>query len=125
MVRTVKWKKPPEKLIKFFEEKAASVNCEKRKMFGYPCAFIKNNMFFGTFEDDVVLRLGEDGSKKAISVNKDLTPFEPRPGQHMRQYVVAPQKVRDDPKLFDRLLAQSVKYAASLPVKERKKRKSN
>jgi TfoX/Sxy family transcriptional regulator of competence genes len=124
MVSPLKWKKPSEGIVRFFEEKAADIKCEKRSMFGYPCAFINNNMFFGTFEDNIFLRLGEAGSKKAMAADNDITAFEPRPGRRMAQYVVVPQKVRNDPRLFERLLAQSVKYASSLPVKERRKRVS-
>ncbi len=41
------WKKAPQENIDFFNdvlEKHPEV--EKRKMFGYPCAFMGGNMFF-------------------------------------------------------------------------------
>jgi TfoX/Sxy family transcriptional regulator of competence genes len=115
------WKKTPEKLVRFFEEKTAPIKCERRKMFGYPCCFMNGNMFVGTFGDDIVLRLGEPDRKKALAQNKDVAPFEPRPGRKMGEYVVVPERIRDDSALFDKLLKQSVEYARSLPPKQKRK----
>jgi hypothetical protein len=41
----MEWKKTPEELVRFLDEKMAGVKAERRKMFGYPCYFINNNMF--------------------------------------------------------------------------------
>lgn len=120
----MEWKKTPDKLVKFFEKKVADVKCEKRKMFGYPCCFINNNMFIGTHGENLVLRLGDEDRKMAMAAHKDIVTFEPLPGRKMGEYVVVPERVREDDTLFDRLLKQSVKYASSLPAKERKKRGS-
>jgi TfoX/Sxy family transcriptional regulator of competence genes len=119
----MEWKKTPEKLVKFFEEKTASIKCERRKMFGYPCCFMNGNMFIGTFGENIVLRLGAPDREKALAGNKDMALFEPRPGSKMGEYVVVPERVRNDPALFDRLLKQSAEYAGSLPPKKKRKGK--
>lgn len=116
----MKWKKPPEKLVRFFEEKAAPIDCERRKMFGYPCAFINGNMFFGTYTDGLFLRLGQDEVDEVRAAHKDARPFEPRPGRPMREYIVLPERIRLDDSLFDPLLDASVRYARSLPPKKKK-----
>ena len=36
----------------------ADPRVESKKMFGVPCAFIQRQMFFGTFEETVVARIG-------------------------------------------------------------------
>jgi TfoX/Sxy family transcriptional regulator of competence genes len=114
----VKWQKPPEKLVRFFEEKAAPLDCERRKMFGYPCAFKNGNMFFGTFEDGIFLRMGQEGVVKARAMHKEIKPFEPRPGRPMREYMVLPEKIFADDSVFDPLLEESLRYAATLPPKK-------
>jgi TfoX/Sxy family transcriptional regulator of competence genes len=117
----VKWSKPPEKLVRFFEEKAAPLDCEKRKMFGYPCAFKNGNMFFGTFEDGIFLRMGRDELENARAMHPDIRPFEPRPGRPMREYILLPERVLADDALFDPLLDASLRYAGTLPPKRARK----
>ncbi len=112
------WKKPPENLVRFFEEKAAPIDCERRKMFGYPCAFINGNMFFGTYMDGLFLRLGLKEVDEVRARHKDVRSFEPRPGRPLREYVVLPERIHLDDSLFDPLLGASVRYARSLPPKE-------
>ena len=114
----MKWQKPPEELVRFFEEKAARLDCEKRKMFGYPCAFKNGNMFFGTFEDGIFLRMGQGGVEKARALHKEIKPFEPRPGRPMREYMVQPEKIFADDSVFDPLLEEPLRYAATLPPKK-------
>jgi len=116
----MEWKKTPESLVKFFEEKTANLKCERRKMFGYPCCFLDGNMFIGTFGENLILRLGPKQREAALSTHRDMAIFEPVPGRKMKEYVLVPKKVREDPAAFDRLLDQSVKYAGSLPPKKKK-----
>ena len=119
----MEWKKTPESLVKFFEEKTAKIKCERRKMFGYPCCFMNGNMFIGTFGENLILRLGPKEREAALSTHKDMTVFEPVPGRKMKEYLLVPKKVRDSQATFDVLLDQSVRYAGSLPAKAAKKRK--
>ena len=119
-VREMEWKKSSEELVGFLDRKMTGVKAERRKMFGYPCYFINNNMCTGTFEEGLFLRLGEEGRKKAMAGNEELAFFEPR-GRKMGEYVVVPQKIRDDSAIFDRLLELSIRYVSSLPPKEKRK----
>ncbi len=112
------WKKTPDAPVEFFERKTAPIDCERRKMFGYPCCFTGGNMFIGTFGPNIVLRLGEEDRRKALLARKGLKVFEPRPGRPMREYVVLPERVIHDDALFDKLLDASVRYARSLPAKK-------
>ncbi len=45
-----KWEKSPQALVQLFDRVLPeSPNVERRKMFGYPCAFVNGNMFAGLF----------------------------------------------------------------------------
>jgi TfoX/Sxy family transcriptional regulator of competence genes len=117
----MEWKKTPESLVRFFEEKTAPVLCERRKMFGFPCCFINGNMFIGTYGENLILRLGEKDRVRAAKENEDIAPFEPIPGRKMREYIVVPERIRKDARTFDRMLKSSVEYANSLPPKKSRK----
>jgi TfoX/Sxy family transcriptional regulator of competence genes len=119
----MQWKKTSEELVRFLDEKMTGIKAERRKMFGYPCYFINNNMCIGTFEEGLFLRLGTEGRENAMAEHKQLTFFEPRPGRKMGEYVVVPRNIRDDSAEFDRLLELSIRYVSSLPPKQKKKGK--
>ncbi len=119
----MEWKKTPEKLVKFFEEKTAGIECERRKMFGFPCCFINGNMFTGTFEETIFLRLSKEDRERVFAEKKDVRSFEPRKGKPMGEYVVVPERIKNQTALFDRLLMLSVDYAGSLPPKKKRKGK--
>ena len=44
MTEVMKWRKAPDELISFLAEITKDINCQPRKMFGYPAYFINNNM---------------------------------------------------------------------------------
>ena len=118
------WKKTPESLLKFFDEKTADIQCERRKMFGYPCCFMNGNMFIGTFGEDLILRLGQKERENALAANTEMSIFEPAPGRKMKEYVLVPKNVREDKAVFDVLLTRSVEYAGTLPAKVATKSRS-
>lgn len=118
----MEWKRTPDELVKFFEEKTAPIDCERRKMFGYPCCFIGGNMFTGTFGVNIFIRLGEKDRKRALEAHGDMKAFEPVPGRKMGEYLVVPEEVRLDAAAFDDLLKRSVEYARSLPPKPKKRK---
>ena len=120
LVCHMQWKKTSEGLVKFLDDKMAGRKAERRKMFGYPCYFFNGNMFIGTFQEKIILRLGDEDRKIAMDAHKDMNYFEPMPGRKMGQYVVVPKEIREDPAIFDRLLELSVKYVSSLPPKKKK-----
>lgn len=57
----------------------------KGQMFGHPCAFVNGNMFFGTFHQSVVARVGPE--KAAALAKGKLRLFEPMPGRVWKEYV--------------------------------------
>ena len=119
----MEWKKSPEKLVKFINERMSQEKCEPRKMFGYPCYFINGNMFIGLHQDNLVLRLDEGDRKAAMMKDKDIKVFEPMPGRKMGEYVVVPASIYSNKVAFDALLAKSMKYVTSLPPKQKKSKK--
>ena len=68
VLTSMEWKKAPEELIKFLEERMKKVDCEHRTMFGYPAYFINGNMFAGAFQDILFLRLSEPDRAKIEKV---------------------------------------------------------
>jgi TfoX/Sxy family transcriptional regulator of competence genes len=117
------WKKAPEELVAFLEEKVKHVDCQFKKMFGYPVYFINNNMFIGAHEDNLFLRLPAHERERVLSAHDETAPFEPLPGRVMKEYITIPDTVYGDPEIFSDLLAKSVTYVSSLPPKVRKRKK--
>ena len=60
-------------------------------MFGYASAFVNGNMFAGTFQDSIVVRLAET-DRAALLKMKGAAPFEPM-GHPLKQYVVVPASI--------------------------------
>src|SRR6266545_2530121 len=56
--RMPKWKPAPQDWIEAFDSALPS-GVERRKMFGYPAAFVNGNMAAGLHQDDLVLKLEE------------------------------------------------------------------
>jgi TfoX/Sxy family transcriptional regulator of competence genes len=51
-------------------------------------------------------------------------PFEPMKGRVMKEYVVLPDSLYNDPEKFNELLSRSYEYVSSLPVKPKKKKET-
>jgi len=106
---------------KAFEAATTDVaGIERRKMFGYPAAFVKGKMAAGLHESGLVLRLGQADRKKLLE--EGGTPFEPMPGRVMGGFVVAPESMAGRKAELKRWLQRSYRYAASLPAKAKKKK---
>ena len=118
----MEWKKAPEELVQFLAQKMKNVNCEYKKMFGYPAYFINANMFAGIHGDKLFLRLSESEVEEILDAHLNVTRFEPMPGRAMKGYVVIPESVYSDEKLFAKWLDKSVKFVSTLPPKQKKKR---
>jgi TfoX/Sxy family transcriptional regulator of competence genes len=114
------WRKAPPENELFFEEILKEhPDAEKRRMFGYPCAFTHGNMFFGLFQESVFLRLSETDRVEIIQ-RGEAALFEPMPGRPMKEYVaLSPVAVSDEEKFKNWFLKSHI-YAASLPEKVKK-----
>jgi TfoX/Sxy family transcriptional regulator of competence genes len=120
----MKWKKSPDSLIQFLDEIMKDVECEKRKMFGYPCYFINGNMFTGAFQDNIILRLTKEDKEEILDPEKGIRQFEPM-GRAMKEYVALTKDVYNDKELFRNLLLKSIDYVKILPPKTKQKRASS
>jgi TfoX/Sxy family transcriptional regulator of competence genes len=114
------WKKAPQVNVDFFNlalEHHPEV--ERRRMFGFPCAFLGGNMFFGLFEETIFLRLPEE-ERRRINSLQQAVPFEPIPGRVMKEYVALNPGTVTDPGIFQTWFNKSLDYTSNLPVKPKK-----
>lgn len=113
----MKWVKASEKIIETFEENIPNLaGLEKRKMFGYPVAFINGNMFMGVHGDSIILRLPDNDRKEFLKL-KSAKQFEPMPGRPMKEYVVIPEWMFDDKFIINSWTEKSFEYVSGLPLK--------
>ncbi|MCL7410977.1 MAG: TfoX/Sxy family protein [Methanosarcinaceae archaeon] len=101
-----------------------SFDCQKKLMFGSKVYFVNNNMMCGVHQDDIFIRLLEQDKEEILSLNDEVSPFEPMKGRTMKQYVVLPESLYNEFEKLDEWLERSYKYVSSLPLKEPKKKKS-
>lgn len=87
------------------------------QMFGHPCAFTKGHMFFGTFGQSLVVRVGE--ARAAELAVGPVSVFEPMPGRAWKEYVQVPGGV-----VADETLAvwarEALDHVFALPPKVKK-----
>src|SRR3954451_22398613 len=81
-------KSPPDLVERFAEVMDRFPDAERRKMFGYPAAFVGGNMATGLFADRWVVRLPEEEIAPAKASGAEG--FEPMPGRPMTGFVVVP-----------------------------------
>ncbi len=114
-----KWRKSPPELIALFDEILPDgPGIERRKMFGYPCAFVNGNMFTGLHQESMILRLSESDRQDAID-NLQAALFQPfGPGRMtMREYIAVPDAILGDRKALAAWVMKAVAYTSSLPPK--------
>jgi len=115
------WRPSPPDLVRRFDTLLVSLpGAERRKMFGYPCAFANGQMFSGLHQETMILRL-PDGERQEFLRLDGASPFEPLPGRPMREYVVVPDAMLDEPDTLRAWLERSFRYAHSLPPKAPKR----
>jgi TfoX/Sxy family transcriptional regulator of competence genes len=86
----------------------------EKKMFGCPVYFVNNNMFTGVFQDDIFIRLSESDREEILSTYDEATQFEPMNGRKMKEYIVLPESLYNDPEKFEEWLNGSNSYVYSL-----------
>lgn len=107
----------PQEWVDAFDA-ALPRDVERRKMFGYPAAFVNGNMAAGLHRDDLVLKLDEKNREALMKAGGK--PFVVM-GRTMGAFVVVPQQLRDKPAELKRWIGRSVAFAASLPPKKKKR----
>jgi TfoX/Sxy family transcriptional regulator of competence genes len=111
-----KWQPAPQEWIDAFDA-ALPKDVERRKMFGYPAAFVNGNMAAGLHRDDLVLKLDEKDRDMLMKAGgKSFVVM----GRTMGAFVVTPQNFKDKPAELKKWLARSIAFAASLPAKKKK-----
>ena len=113
-----KWTPAPQEWIDAFDA-SLPASVERRKMFGYPAAFVNGNMAAGLHRDDLVLKL-DDKDRDAL-MKAGGKPFIVM-GRTMGAFVVAPSEFRDKPAELKKWLKRSIAFASSLPPKAKKKK---
>lgn len=95
----------------------ADPRVESKKMFGMPCAFVNRQMFFGTFDESVVARVGP-ARVAALADQPGMRVFTPMVDRPWRDYVQV--DVSADPGVLKGLAAEALAWAAKLPPKAKK-----
>jgi TfoX/Sxy family transcriptional regulator of competence genes len=117
------WRKSPQGLVELFDEAVPNdPGVSRRKMFGYPAAFAKGNLFIGLHQDDFILRLS-DADRARFTERFGERPFEPMPGRPMREYVRLPDEILDDPEERAGWIDRSMRYALGITPKTAKPRR--
>jgi TfoX/Sxy family transcriptional regulator of competence genes len=116
----MKMKKSPPELVEFFGGIVAGFpKAERRKLFGYPCLFVKGRMTAGLFQGQFFLRLSEK-DWEAFSKLKGSHAFAPMAGRPMKEYLVVPPALLKKPSKLKAWLKKSISYAETLPPKKKK-----
>ncbi|HLZ84322.1 MAG TPA: TfoX/Sxy family protein [Caulobacteraceae bacterium] len=114
------WSKAPQSLVDLFAVVLPNdVRVERRKIFGYPAAFVNGNMFAGLFQDQMFARLAPD-ERAALEAAHGPLPFEPMAGRPMKDYTRLPDEVLEDEGEATALMARAFRWSAALPAKVKK-----
>ena len=108
-------KSPPELIERFSAVLDRYPDAQRKKMFGYPAAFVGGNMATGLFADHWVVRLPEAEIEAARAAGAG--PFEPMPGKPMKAFVVIPVEDVGDDGAIGRWVERGLAYAGSMPAK--------
>jgi TfoX/Sxy family transcriptional regulator of competence genes len=115
----VKFKKTSQPVLDLFAEATKGLDCEPRKMFGYPCLFKNGNMFAGTFGDKVFFRVPQEDQASVRKKTPVVSGFEPLKGRVMKDYLSV--DVKKTNKVFlKRIISFSWNVATRLPPKIKK-----
>jgi TfoX N-terminal domain len=109
-------KSSPEIIERFAAVMDRYPDVERRKMFGYPAAFIGGNMATGLFAEHWVVRLSD--AELAGAVAAGAAPFEVMPGRPMKGFVVIPPAVVADDDAIGAWVEKGVAHAGAMPPKE-------
>jgi TfoX/Sxy family transcriptional regulator of competence genes len=116
-------KNAPVELVATFEKVSpGGPEAVRKKMFGYPCAFVHGNMFMGLMGDQFILRLPPED--KADLEAAGGRPVQGPQGSIMKEYLALPPAVLGDADALSNWVAKGYGYAASLPPKEPRQRKT-
>jgi hypothetical protein len=87
---------------------------KRKKAFGTPAAFVKRQMFFGTFGETLIARVGPERAQDLIGQD-GMQAFTPSPGQTWDDYVQLDLTV--EAATVATLAVEALAWAAALPKK--------
>lgn len=114
-----KWKKSSDALLALHAELASAYPCVNKPMFGFQVFFVNGNMFTGTFEDGITLRLSGTDRTDIMAQNDEISLFSPM-GQAMKEYVLVPEHLLRNRDFARHWMDRSYQYVSSLPPKVKK-----
>jgi len=90
------------------------------KMFGGVAAMVNGNMFGGLFARSIIVKLSPADQDKARKLD-GTEPFDPMgKGVVMKDTLLLPESVMEDPAELKTWLARGLAYTATLPAKKKK-----
>ena len=109
---------PPELVERFGAvlDRLGGPETTQRKMFGYPCAWVRGNMATGLFADAWWVRLPPERLAAALA-SGEARPFEVMPGRAMQAYAVMAAPILADEATLDAWIRDALDYTATLPPK--------
>ena len=112
-------KKPDAATVAWYDDSVPiDPRAIKGQMFGHPCAFVNGNMFFGTFENTLIARVGPQRAG-ALAAGGQVVVFEPMAGRAWKDYVqIAAGKLEDAE--IKHLAREALDNTAKMPAKEKK-----
>jgi len=112
-------KRTKDELHELLRDHLKGVEYTEKKMFGGLGVFINGNMFTGTDQKHLFVRLSYEDREEALSQD-GITVFAPRKGMVMREYVVLTDSAIDTK--MKSLIQKSISYVSALPPKEANKK---
>jgi TfoX/Sxy family transcriptional regulator of competence genes len=114
------WVKIPSEHHPIFRE-ALPRGATTKNMFGGVAAFVNDQMFGGLFARSAIVKLSAADQKTALALD-GATPFDPMGnGRIMRDTVLLPDSVMDEPHELRDWLRRAYDHVATLPPKPKKR----
>jgi TfoX/Sxy family transcriptional regulator of competence genes len=111
-------KSPPELLERFEAVTDRFEGLERRKMFGFPAAFVGGNMVTGLMGERWHVRLSDEAASELLAM-PGAGPFEAVEGRPMRGYYVLPASVLATDEEVGRWVERAVDFGRTLPLKKK------
>lgn len=114
-----KFDKAPAELVDRFNavlDRHPAPDVVRKKMFGYPCAWINGNMATGLFASQWWVNVG-DPDRDALLAMLGGHPLEVMPGKAMGRHVTMPDALVADEAGVDAWIDKALSFTRSLPPK--------
>lgn len=109
--------KSPEALVERFGRVLDRFpEVQRRKMFGYPAAFVAGNLVTSLHQQNWVVRM--PAAKRDAALATGAGPFEPMAGRPMNGFVTLPPGDRDDDDRAAAWVERAIAHGRTLPPKK-------